>query len=165
MKIVDAEFIDIHSVSLGGALEELGVYVLWSAGAYKRPSYLGEGDVVRRIVTHLKDGDKPFVGSRTLDGCVALFKDGAPAVRKANAEIVEVTLLEAAHQIDLFPTHNRSRGKVAPLDRRGRSDDKIRVNIRGVHPLRGGKLNATARLTWHADGDGGWRLENPWRRS
>ncbi len=164
MEIINATFRDIYDVSFGACLKEIGVYVLWSGHAQRRPTYLGEGHVVDRVVTHMRSWDKPFGSSSTLDGCVAIMDEGGDAQRKSDAEIVECTLLHAAEQLDLVPTHNSAPGKRASIHRRGSLHDTIRVNIKGVHPLRNTKLNGTARLTWRWED--GWELvEIPWRRS
>lgn len=164
MEIINAKFRNLYDVSFGECLKEIGVYVLWSGHAQRRPTYLGEGHIVDRVATHMKSSDKPFSSSSTLDGCVAIMDDGSEQKRKGDAEIIECTLLRAAEYLDLVPTHNSASGKRASLHRRGSRHETIRVNITGIHPLRNTKLNGTARLTWRWED--GWELvEIPWRRS
>lgn len=154
MHIINATFIDIHEISFGACLDEIGVYVLWSKHATRAPSYIGEGDVVARVAAHMRDARKPFLDNRVIDGCVAIMDPGHPARRKSDAEIVEFTLLEIADELGVSPTHNAAPGKFNPLDRRTDHHDTVRINVRGQHPLKfATKLRGTQTLTWRRSGE------------
>ncbi len=164
MYVIDAEFIDIWEVSLATCLSEIGVYSLWSDGAaHSRPSYIGQGNVVERISAHMRDDEKPFWNQSSIAGSIALLTGGPNTQRKADALVLELTLLEAAERLGVPPRHNRASGNRAALYRRGESHQTIRINVRGRHPLRVGvALPKAVRLTW-AERNGGWELERlPW---
>lgn len=154
MHIINATFIDIHEISFGACLDEIGVYVLWSKNATRAPSYIGEGDIVTRVAAHMRDARKPFLDNSVIDGCVAIMEPGHPVRRKSDAEILEFTLLEMADDLGIFPTHNANGGKFNPLDRRTDHHDKVRINLRGQHPLRfGTRLRGRMVATWQRLGD------------
>ena len=162
MEVIDVEFMPMHEISVGECLGMTGVYVLWSMNARERPSYIGEGDVLSRILSHYTDKEKPFASG--LDGYVGAL-DGHTNRLKTDAQIVEKTLLEAADRLGISPRINKASGNRAAIDRRGKRDDTIRVNVRGWHPLRLDKrISGTARLTWRWYDE--WVLdEMPWHRS
>lgn len=167
MYVIKAHFQDIHEISFGACLDEIGVYVLWSLNAIQRPSYIGEGDVVSRVAKHMTDDDKPFATNNSIAGCVAIIgREKQRVSRKRDAEIVERTLLDAADRLGVPPSHNKVGGKIASIDRRGEVHDTIRVSVSGMHPLREGvRLPSTVQLTWRRSRDGLLELDNlPWRR-
>ena len=170
MYVINVKFRDVFEVSLGECLDEIGVYVLWSDGAHAKPSYLGEGNLVARIGTHMQDEGKPFHHTKGLAGVAAILAPDRTIVRrKCDAQIVEYTLLWVAEMIGVPPLHNRSKGRFAAVAKRADQHDTIRINVTGRHPLRlGTTLSQAARLTWRwspSDGEDDWELEFPWRRA
>jgi hypothetical protein len=62
MHVIDACFRRLSEISIPDLLGEIGVYVLWSGRAKARPSYIGEGNVLSRLVNHHDRFSKPFDG-------------------------------------------------------------------------------------------------------
>jgi len=164
MDTIYAYFVRLNKVSIEELINKNGVYVLWSYDAWTKPSYIGEGLILERIVSHAKSYDKPF--KKGIGGVVSMFNDDHPAKTKRNGEIVEVTLLEAASILGVSPKYNSSSGKFASILKRGINHSTIRINIKGCHPLWwGNRINGTARFTWKYNDCEGWQLtEMPWRR-
>jgi len=162
MYVINAKFARLADVSLQEVLGCIGVYVLWRPAADVRPSYLGQGVLLKRIWDHTKR-----FGS-DIEGYIAAMKEGGESRRKTDAEIVEHTLLEAGRRIDQVPLHNEAGGSLAAVFKRGAAGHQtIRVNVLGYHPLRWNMvLSHATSLVWRWDDFGGWDLEDvPWRRS
>ena len=165
MDIINTNFIRLNQVSVEELINKKGVYVLWSYDAWTKPSYVGEGMVLERIISHVKSSDKPF--NKGMGGIVTLFDNDHPARAKRNGEIVELTLLRVASVLGVSPRHNNSSGKSISIFKRGENHNTVRINFSGWHPLWWGvKINRTARITWkYIDDYDGWQItEMPWRR-
>jgi hypothetical protein len=50
MHIISPKFEDIDEVAVSAPFGAIGVYVLWSPKAEKRPSYIGEGKILSVLV-------------------------------------------------------------------------------------------------------------------
>jgi hypothetical protein len=159
---IDATFRPLKEVSLQETVGAIGVYVLWNRAADVRPSYLGQGVLLERIIASTKEF------GTNLEGYIAIMQKGGESRRKTDAQILEHTLLVAAKRIDQFPTRNQLSGNLAALFKRGAAGhEMIRVNVRGHHPLRWNcALRNTNSLVWRWDDFTPWVLEEvPWRRS
>lgn len=129
MHVIEAQFERLSEIPVAVLLDQIGAYVLWDSQAKARPSYIGEGNILERLVEHVKWFALP------LDGYVAPLD--APTWRraKAHAEIVEALLLEVAYRTDRRPNVNVASGKLLGLDAIFRLHGTLRVNVRGFDPL------------------------------
>jgi len=85
---INAEFQRFRDINLVELIGASGVYVIWDARSKARPTYIGEGNILKRLVEHAERFALP------LDGYVAPL-DGLTWQRdKADAEIIEVRLNE-----------------------------------------------------------------------
>jgi hypothetical protein len=162
MNVVEARFERLSDVPLADIFGAVGVYVLWTKDAVARPSYIGEGNLLRRLNEHVHD----WLG-RTGDGYVAILGYTSERPSKFDAEVVEGTLLEAADRLGRFPIRNEQGPRMRALWSRGqRGHNTIRVKIRGWHPLlRNARIQQDAVFNWRWDDYRGWALDDrlPWR--
>ena len=129
MHVVDVEFARLSDISVAFLLGRIGAYVLWDSRAKARPSYVGEGNILKRLVEHIERFALP------LDGYVGPLNEPTWQRAKAHAEIVEALLLEVAYRTDRRPSVNVAPGKLRRLDAIFRSHGTLRVNVRGFDPL------------------------------
>jgi hypothetical protein len=132
---IQAHFQRLNDITLSEVYDAIGVYVLWSGRAVVRPSYIGEGNVLKRFVDHM---GKTWA-TRPLRGVMALVQEGTAKERKWKAETIESLLLYIAADIACFPSNNISGGKVSGLEkllRRQKDDvDTFHITISGQDPL------------------------------
>jgi hypothetical protein len=164
MHIINAHFESLDTVPVTALFGQLGVYVLWSAKADVRASYIGEGVVLHRLATE----HVARFGDRT-QGYTAIMADGSEKRRKADAEIVEAALLSIGEDIDQRPLHNDKGGKtkgIRALFAAGHG--VVRLNFSGYHPLRwNAPLRGTAQVSVEpveVSGREGIRVAHTWRR-
>jgi hypothetical protein len=163
MHVIHAHFERLSEIPVPMLLGELGVYVLWSGRAKARPSYIGEGNILNRLVTHHSRFAKPF------DGFAAVLShEDIPWQRaKADATIVEAMLLAVAEATDRKPSTNLASGKLRDLDDILRSHGKVRINVTGLDPLRPPeerpKLRARKCIVLRFDQDENFRIRHDWR--
>lgn len=164
---IRASFQRMHDVSLVRAYDETGVYVLWSSQANARPSYIGEGEILKRFVEHLS---KPWA-TRPLDGLIAIIDEGTARERKWKAEAIELLLLKVSEDVGRSPTHNVHPGKASGFDK---LLQRANHNVRTVRFVFGGcdpllrpdarPMSALKSATVRAMGDR-WVIEaHDWRR-
>lgn len=161
MHIIDIHFEKMTYMPITYVLGSIGVYVIWDSQAKARPSYIGEGNILKRLVEH----NNRF--ARPLDGYVALL-DISPWQRaKADAEIVEALLLEIASATDRSPSVNVAWGKLRRVEGIFERHGTLRVNVRGfdpfIHPATARPLVATKRITVRPDNDGDMLCEHNWK--
>lgn len=161
MHVIDAQFERLTDIPVGFLFGCMGTYVLWDSQAKARPSYVGEGNILKRLVQHVERFAAP------LDGYVAPLHEPSWQRAKAHAEIVEALLLHVAYETDRGPSTNVASGKLRALDAIFRSHGTLRVNVRGfdpllppwaARPLRGAKQIVLRDLT-----DGTALVEHDWR--
>jgi hypothetical protein len=164
MEIIQAEFVPTKLAPVDYLLGETGTYVLWSSRAYRRPSYIGEGNVLARMVKHVET-----FGAK-LTGVVAVLAEGSDKQRKAHGELLEATLFEVAEALEIPPTHNKAPGKMIRLfEKFGLGHNVIRFRLSGYHPLRfDTRMPGRATVEWRFEGpehSPELILRHPWRRS
>lgn len=165
MHIISAKFEDIDEIAVSALFGAIGVYVLWSPKAEKRPSYIGEGKILSRFASeHIER-----FGSRAA-GVVAVMQDGTDAQKKRDAEVIESALFEVGADLGLSPAHNRAPGKWKGLQKLWDArHNVVRIRCSGSHPLRLGKRISGAdiiELRLDADEETfGVKAVHPWRRS
>ena len=132
MHVITARFDRLSDVSVADLLGELGVYVLWDGRANARPTYVGEGNILRRLVEH----EARF--ARPLDGFVAVLSDESRSWQRAKADgtIVEALLIGVADLTDRSPSVNVAPGQLRALDTIFRQHGTVRINVMGLDPLR-----------------------------
>jgi hypothetical protein len=164
MEVVHADFVPTASTPVDYLLGQVGTYVLWSPRAYRRPSYIGEGNVLARMVKHVET-----YGSN-LTGVVAVLNEGSAKQRKAHGELLEATLFELADALDIPPTHNKAPGKMIRLfEKYMRGHNVVRFRLTGYHPLRfDTRMPGNATVEWRFEGPDHSPeliLRHPWRRA
>ena len=165
MHIISATFEDIDEIAVSALFGALGVYVLWSPKAEKRPSYIGEGKVLSRFASeHIER----FGVSAA--GVVGVMQDGTASQRKQDAEIVESALFAVGADLGLSPTHNRAPGKWKGLEKLWDARHSVvRIRCSGCHPLRLGKrISGTDIIELRLEADEetfAVAAFHPWRRS
>jgi hypothetical protein len=70
-------FRDINLVELIGAA---GVYVIWDAHSKARPTYIGEGNILKRFTDHVKRDNRRF--AHPWNGYVAIIAGSTRDVHK-----------------------------------------------------------------------------------
>lgn len=60
MDTIYAEFQRFRDVNLVELIGATGVYVIWDARAKARPTYIGEGNILKRITDHVKRHNRRF---------------------------------------------------------------------------------------------------------
>jgi hypothetical protein len=115
------------------------VYVIWAGRSIARPTYIGEGAILKRLGDHVGRFPQPW------DGFVAVTGEVGQPTAKREGEIVEALLLEVASRVDRYPTENSAPGRMNRIDPIFRSHGVLRVWIKGCDPL--GIPWQTGRLT------------------
>lgn len=163
MHVIHAHFERLSDISVPILLGEIGVYVLWSGMAKARPSYIGEGNILNRLVTHHDRFAKPFDGFAS----VLSHEDITWQRAKADATIVEAMLLAVAKDTDRTPSTNVASGKLRDLDDILRSHGTVRINVTGLDPLRPPeecpKLHAKKCIVLSFDQDEDFKVRHDWR--
>jgi len=126
MKVINAKFRRLQDITLNDVYGAIGVYVLWSGNAMVRPTYIGEGSILKRFADHSESFYWPITG------VVAIMDSKKP---KRDAEIIEALLLHIAYEIDRFPTKNKKSGKWKRINKIFRRHGVLRINITGYDPL------------------------------
>lgn len=85
MHVINAHFESLHVLPVSALFGAIGVYVIWSARADARPSYMGEGKLIRRFVN---EHVERF--GTNMSGYVAILTDRTAKQLKSDAEIVEM---------------------------------------------------------------------------
>lgn len=126
---------DYGVADLAGAV---GVYVIWAGRSIARPTYIGEGTILKRLGDHVGRFPQPW------DGFIAVTGDVGQPTAKRVAEIVEALLLEVADRVDRYPTENSAPGRMSRINSIFRSHGVLRVWVKGYDPLgipwQGGRL-------------------------
>lgn len=132
MHVINLEFFSLKTEAVARLFGETGVYVLWSPSADQRPTYIGEGIIVKRLARHVD------WLTRGVTGLAAVTSLGGidPRRAKKNAEIVEAVLLWIANAIGRYPSKNKHPARPRRVDAVFRRDATLRINVRGYHPLR-----------------------------
>lgn len=154
-------FRDINLVELIGAT---GVYVLWDASAKARPTYIGEGNILKRFTDHVRRDNRRF--SHPWNGYVAIINGSTRNVHKSESLIVERLLLDVAKDTDRAPSVNSNPGhgrRVLSHCQNG----MLRIVVRGYDPLappwEAAPLAGSKAIKVRAVGVNEYALEHDWR--
>jgi hypothetical protein len=160
VQVIDVTFERLTDASVASLLGCIGAYVLWDSQAKARPSYIGEGVILKRLTDHVYRFAYP------LDGYAAPIFEPSPQRAKAYAEIVEALLLVVAHQTDRRPSVNVAPGKLRALDAVFRSHGTLRLNIRGFDPFlpprNARPLSTPMRIVLKDLPDGSLTIDHSW---
>jgi len=164
MHVINVDFQRLSDMAVPDLLGELGVYVLWDGLATARPTYIGEGNILRRLVEH----DDRFAWP--LDGFVSVLSSPQRPWQRAKAAgtIVEAMLLRVAKHTDRAPSVNVAPGQLRALDDIFRQHGTVRINVSGMDPLRPPEesscIEGTKRIVLHELSDGGIEVDHEWGR-
>ena len=162
MHVIDAVFRRLTDCSVPDLLGELGVYVLWDGMAKRRPTYIGEGNVLKRFTDHVeRDGRK---SRHPWDGYVALIRGSTRNVHKEESKAVERLLLDVAEDAGRNPRANAHPGSSSAVMGFCR-DETLRVEVRGCDPLVSPKspVQSKKEIKARATGEDSYDLEHDWR--
>ena len=122
-------FRDVNLVELIGAT---GVYVIWDARAKARPTYIGEGNILKRFTDHVKRDNRRF--AHPWNGYVAIIAGSTRDVHKYESTVVERLILDVAKETDRKPQVNVHPGHLSRVLRFCR-DGMLRIAVSGYDPL------------------------------
>lgn len=161
MEVFNPDFLRLSETPVADLFGEIGVYVLWDGQAKARPSYIGEGAILKRLVEHTGRFAYP------LDGYVAVVEASTWQRAKSISEIIEALLLAVASETDRTPSVNVAAGKLRGLDAIFRTHGTLRIHIRGLDPLlppwESCLLPQVKRIVLRKDSNGDLELDHDWR--
>ena len=129
---IDVVFSKLHEMYISDFLCAVGVYVIWDAKAKARPTYIGEGNILKRFTDHVKRDGRTF--AHPWDGYVAAVKGSTRDVHKGESKAVERLLLEIADAIDCCPSANIHPGHSSSVLSYCQNE-QLRVVISGYDPF------------------------------
>jgi hypothetical protein len=129
---ISVTFERFDDVLLFRLIGTIGVYVIWDSQARAKPTYIGEGVLLKRFADHSRHDGHRF--AQPWNGYVARIDGSTSRVHKAEAAAVERLLLDVARDTDRMPRINRSPGSAFHVRALCR-DDRLRVSIKGYDPL------------------------------
>lgn len=129
MLSLQADFMRLDKIPVAELFEAVGTYVLWDSQARARPSYIGEGDLLRRLSDHSVKFAMP------LNGYVAVLGDPSRKYFKTDSELVEAVLLEVSKRIGRYPLHNRQQGSSTAINKTFQSNRVVKIYISGFDPF------------------------------
>ena len=132
MYSIYAEFQRFRDVNLINLIGATGVYVIWDAHAKARPTYIGEGNILKRFTDHVKRDNRRF--AHPWNGYVAIIAGSTGNVHKTESTVVERLILDVAKDTDREPIVNVHPGHANRVLRFCR-DETLRVAISGYDPL------------------------------
>jgi hypothetical protein len=162
---IHARFERFADVLVPDLIAATGVYVVWDSQARARPTYVGEGIVLKRIADHAAHGSRRF--ALPWDGYIALLSGSTRGVHKEEARVVERLLLDVASDTDRLPTVNAQPG-AASVVTRCCSSETLRVSIEGFDPLvpprESRPLQRAKTIQVRPLEGGSYEFEHDWRR-
>jgi hypothetical protein len=132
MYTIHAHFYRFADVNFGSLIGAVGVYIIWDAQAIAKPTYIGEGIVLKRFTEHTRRDTRRF--PRPWHGYVALISGSTRGVHKYESLAIERLLLDVARDTDRLPSANRRPGSAKAVVSFCRNE-LLRVFVRGFDPL------------------------------
>lgn len=164
MYTLQAAFRPFNQIHIADLFGQTGVYVFWDAHARAKPTYIGEGNVLKRFGDHSVRELRRF--ARPLDGYVCLIGDRARRMHKEDACMLEYALLRVAAHTDRSPNVNVHSGNEAALRACLRADRTVRIAVTGYdpfcHPRSARPLRQRKEIKSWLDGDE-VVIEHDWR--
>ena len=164
MHTIYADFQRFRDVNLAELIGAIGVYVIWDARAKARPTYIGEGNILKRFTDHVTRDGRRF--ARPWNGYVAIIAGSTHNVHKSESTVVERLILDVAKDTDRQPQVNVHPGHLSRVLRLCR-DEMLRVAVSGydplIHPAESKPLSITKEIkVWH-EPDGTYDFGHDWR--
>lgn len=132
MRTIRIEFLPFREVNLSGILTAVGVYVIWDAHSKARPTYIGEGNILRRLSDHVTRNGRTF--AHPWDGYIGVISGSTANVHKGEAKTVERLLLDIARATDRSPSANKHPGSASAVFFSSYKE-LLRVVVVGYDPL------------------------------
>jgi hypothetical protein len=132
MYTIQANFQRFRDLNLSALIGATGVYVIWDARAKARPTYIGEGNILRRFTDHVKRDNRRF--AHPWNGYVAIIGGSTHDVHKTESTVVERLILDVAKDTDRAPQVNVHPGHARRVLRFCR-DETLRIAVSGYDPL------------------------------
>jgi len=129
---IKARFERFSDWRLDSLIGAVGVYVIWDAKSKARPTYIGEGNVLKRLSDHVERDGRKF--AHPWDGYIALLVGSTRGVHKFEAKAIERLLLDIAEATDRYPAANSHPGSFADVLGYCKNET-LRVAISGFDPL------------------------------
>lgn len=162
MYTIRAKFEPFRDISLSELLGAVGVYIIWDAHAKARPTYVGEGNVLKRFTDHVERDGRAF--ARPWNGYIALIKGSTRNVHKEESRALERLLLDVARETDREPTVNAHPGSASCVLRFCR-DEVLRVAVTGCDPFTNPERSVSRpneiKARWNGEDD--YQIEHTWR--
>ncbi len=159
---VPADFKRLDEIVVSDLLGVVGAYVIWDSQARVRPSYIGEGEILKRFSEHSLNFAMP------IRGYVAVVGNLSRKYYKQDAEILEAVLLSIAERIDCFPLHNKQRGSYSAIERVFENSRVLKIQLRGHDPFQDPaqpREFREQRLIRLRSSTGLIQIDHPWRES
>ena len=132
MYTIHAEFQRFRDINLVELIGASGVYVIWDARSKARPTYIGEGNILKRFTDHVKRDNRRF--AHPWNGYVAIIAGSTRDVHKYESTVVERLILDVAEITDRKPQVNVHPGHIGRVLRFCR-DEMLRIAVSGYDPL------------------------------
>ena len=132
MYTIHAEFQRFRDINLVELIGASGVYVIWDARSNARPTYIGEGNILKRFTDHVKRDNRRF--AHPWNGYVAIIAGSTRDVHKYESTVVERLILDVAEITDRKPQVNVHPGHIGRVLRFCR-DEMLRIAVSGYDPL------------------------------
>jgi len=129
---IHAEFQRFRDINLVELIGASGVYVIWDARSNARPTYIGEGNILKRFTDHVKRDNRRF--AHPWNGYVAIIAGSTRDVHKYESTVVERLILDVAEITDRKPQVNVHPGHIGRVLRFCR-DEMLRIAVSGYDPL------------------------------
>jgi hypothetical protein len=132
MYTIYADFQRFRDLDLAELIGATGVYVIWDSHAKARPTYIGEGNILKRFTDHVKRDNRRF--AHPWNGYVAIIAGSTRDVHKTESTVVERLILDVAKDTDRSPQVNVHPGNAHRVLRFCR-DETLRIAVSGYDPL------------------------------
>lgn len=132
MYSIVADFFRFSELHLADMIRAVGVYVIWDARAIAKPTYIGEGNILKRFADHSQRDGRRF--PLPWDGYVAIISGSTRGVHKFESLAVERLLLDVARETDRLPVANKSPGSSAAVVSFC-TNETLRIAVQGFDPL------------------------------
>jgi hypothetical protein len=165
MYTIRADFQRFGDFHLGDLFGQTGVYVLWDAQAKARPTYIGEGTILKRLSDHAKRDARRF--AHPIDGYIAIVSGSSRDIHKTESLAVERLLLDVARETDRRPSINAHPGAGSVIRLLCR-DELLRIAVRGYDPFCppnvARRLAGVKEIKAWSELDGSYEIDHDWRQ-
>lgn len=170
MVTIKVNFKRIQDVSFTEVIDSMGVYVLWGSLHKQKPTYIGQGDILKRIWDHVnKKGE--WCGERRIakpvNGYIAILGAGdkEKKQKKKLSVLLEALLFLVANDINLPPKKNRQNGSRIEIQKILLKHRSIKASIKGYDPFispNGSRQIKSAKNIRVMSGENGLVISHSW---